>query len=816
MKKGLLIAAIVLGILIMTMVAIPFVFKGKITQKVKALANESINAKVDFTDVDLSLFRSFPQLNIVLKNLSITGVNEFDNIILLSVESLSSSVNLSSLWRSEGLSISAIDLNHPMINLIVNKNGKANWDISKPSTGQKEAEKSDSQIDLEKIEINQASFSYNDEGSPMLFTLQNGKFNIAGEMKGSNSKLDISGQADSIVFEYGGSRYVSNLKATLEGTLQSDFDKMSFTFLENKLLINKLPVEAQGTFVLGEKDYDFDVTFKSPASAFGDFLGFIPEQYQHYLKGVGTKGDLTFDGFVKGIYSDTTYPGFGINLNIANGYLKYPNLPKEVEKVDITANITKPQGDLDLTTIDIKKFDASIAGNLVTANLHVATPVSDPELEGNLKGKIDFASLKQAIPMDSIDIRGMIDAYIDFGGRYSSIEKEEYDKFRTTGTVTLRDFLFTSTSLPQKMEIKSASLGLTPQSISLTSLSGKMGESDFAINGAISNYWSYIMKKGVLTGNMSLKSSYLNINQLMPTSTATDTSNVAGKPFEVPENINFTIQAAVDKALYDKLSITAISGKMIIKNRKVLLDGLNMNMLTGKLLITGAYITSKNEAPDFDFKIDIKDFDLPKAYQSLSTVRHFIPFAGESTGAFNSGFSLTGKLGNDYSPIFSTVNGAGLLSTKNIELIESKLFSEISKYFKKDLFKQVKVSDFTTNFKIVDGGLEISPIHTKIAGQEVSISGKQTVSKNINYRIDFKVNRADVSEEVTKYIGFVPGAENISKYPIGINLGGSFDKPEVKVDLTEAKKLVETEFKKKANTTIQDAAKKFGLDKLFK
>ena len=126
------------------------------------------------------------------------------------------------------------------------------------------------------------------------------------------------------------------------------------------------------------------------------------------------------------------------------------------------------------------------------------------------------------------------------------------------------------------------------------------------------------------------------------------------------------------------------------------------------------------------------------------------------------------------------------------------------------------MNDFATNFKVVNGGLVVSPFNTKVAGQEVTVSGKQSVTKNLDYRIDFKVNKEDVSEEVTKYVGFVPGAENIAKYPIGVNIGGTFDKPDVKIDLSEAKTLVETEFKKKAGSTIQDAVKKLGLDKLFK
>ena len=264
------------------------------------------------------------------------------------------------------------------------------------------------------------------------------------------------------------------------------------------------------------------------------------------------------------------------------------------------------------------------------------------------------------------------------------------------------------------------------------------------------------------------------------------------------------------------MTISGITGKAVIKERKVILDGLSMNMLSGKVVVSGAFATLKGQKPNFDFKMDIRDFDLPTAYQSLSTVRQFLPIASTSTGAFNSNISLSGKLGNDNAPVFSTVNGGGTITTRNIELIGTTLFNEIGKYFRKDMFKQVKVNDFTTNLKVVDGGLEIAPFNTKIAGQDVTMSGKQSVTKNLNYRIDFKVNKEDVSEEVTKYIGFVPGAENISKYPIGVNVGGTFDKPDIKVDLTDAKKLVETEFKKKAGSSIQDAIKKFGLDKLFK
>jgi hypothetical protein len=214
--------------------------------------------------------------------------------------------------------------------------------------------------------------------------------------------------------------------------------------------------------------------------------------------------------------------------------------------------------------------------------------------------------------------------------------------------------------------------------------------------------------------------------------------------------------------------------------------------------------------------MNIKNFDLPSAFKSISTVRYLVPMAGESKGSFDSDLTLSGKLANDYSPIYSTLNGDGLLSTRNIQLAGTALFDEIAKYFRKDMFKQITIGDFTTKFKMTDGGLAVTPFNTKIAGQEVVIQGKQSATKALDYRLDFKVNKGDLSEDVNKYFGFVPGTENIQKLPIGIVINGTMTKPDVKVDLSDAKKLVETEFKKKAGMEIKDAIKNLGLDKLFK
>ncbi len=470
---------------------------------------------------------------------------------------------------------------------------------------------------------------------------------------------------------------------------------------------------------------------------------------------------------------------------------------------------------MDLTNINVEKFGASLAGNPIEASLHVATPVSDPLVKGKLKGKIDFTELKQAIPMDSMDLNGLLEAFIDFDGKYSSIEKEQYQDFKTTGNVTLRNFEYGNPAFTQRVKISNAGMNFNPKTITLTNLTGSMGQSDFSAKGAFSNYWPYVMKKGTLNGDLNLNSKYLDFNVLMPTSQSTAKDTVS-QPFEIPDKVNLTINTAINQLVFDKLNISNVTGKAIVKDKKLILDALNMNMLGGSMVMSGEYNTPAKQLPSFNLKMNVKDFDLPSAFRSVSTIRNLVPLAGESTGAFTTNLAINGKIGKGYTPVFTSLNGDGLLSTKNIEIAGASIFNQIAQYFRKDIFKQVKVGDLTTKFKIVDGGLEVSPFNTKIAGQEVTVSGKQSASKDLNYRLDFKVNKSDLSQDLNKYIGFVPGTENIGLIPVGIQINGTFTKPDVKVDMTDARKLVETEFKKKAGTELKDAVKKLGLDKLFK
>jgi uncharacterized protein involved in outer membrane biogenesis len=814
-KTGLIIVGAMVA-LVLAIVILPLAFEGKIIKKVKQMANESLNAKLDFKKVDVSLFRSFPQLDVRLNDLTITGINEFDGKQLLNVETLSTSFSLSSLWKSDGMTVSEILLQNPMVNLLVTTAGKANWDITQPAAaGKSTGSKSPMKIELTKIRLINASLTYRDESSKMNAGFKEGNFELSGFLKGSDSKLNFMGKADSIALEYDGKKLARGMSLSCEGTLQANFDQMNFRFLDNKFMINRLPLALQGTFVMGDKADQVDLTFQSTGASLDELISFLPQEQQQKLKSTDKSGTLSFSGMVKGTYSELIYPAIKADLKLANGRIKYPSKSLEIASIGVEASLDKPEGILDSMKIKVGKIAASIAGHPVLANLSVITPVSNPILSGQLIGEIDFSSLKQTIPLDSMEIGGLARANIKFSGPTSAIEKGEYDKFQTSGDLSLQDFFYRSPLFPDRLGIQSAHYAFNSKEVTITSMKGKLGQSDFTVDGSFANYWAYLLKDGTIQGNLKLKSGLLDVTQLMTKGTQ-KTDTVHSDPYVLPARIDLTVQASVDRMLYNRMEIKGTTGKLVISDQKLSLDQLTMNLLKGQMVLSGIYSARENVPADFNFKIDIKDFDLPTAYQSLGVVRHFLPIAGNSKGTFLTGLSLNGKLGRDYAPYFETLNGGGQITLKNLELVGNNLFAEIGKYFRKDLFTNVKVNDFSSNIVLTNGALMISPFTTKVANQEVTVSGSQSLALDLNYQFNFKVNKNDLAPDVTGLIGMVPGTENIDKYPIKINVVGNLKKPEVKVDLSEAKDLVAKEFSKKAKSTLQDAAKKFGLENLFK
>lgn len=828
MKRILVILLIVIVVLLGAVLAIPVFFKENILNTAKTTLNKQMDAEVEFADLKLSLFKNFPKVTVELQEVMIKGKEEFAQDTLLNVPRFSATMNLSSLFSSNR-SIEEIVLDNPSLNLVVAESGNVNWDVA-PASDSEEKEsastdnKEEFQLALKNIEVNNAHFVYNDKLAKMRADLEDINMNISGEMFGNTTQLNIGGVVRNLTYSMEGTAYVSNTSLELNTLLDVDFESMLFSIAESELLVNRLPLELSGDVSIPNDTTFMNLQLKTKASDFENFLALVPKDYEEYLKDITTTGSAIISGGVSGYLIDEDYPKIDFQVKVDKGNLKYAEMPEEIKNISAEMLIEKPQGDLDLMKININKAHAEIRNNPVDLTLKISNPVSDPLFDGAFVGKVNLDHLKDALPMDSVNISGIIDANLFAKGRYSDVEAEAYDKIKSDGKVLLNNFVYDSPDLTQQVIIPSGRLDFSPQNINLGNFSLKVGESDFRLSGKVSNYLNYMMKDGVLKGNMQLNSNFVNLNELLrlqvteeETEQDQETQNeedMETLAFDVPENVDIIFRSAIKSAVFNRIPITDIKGEVRAVDKKLVLDGLDMNMLDGKMTMNGSYENTAQNQPLFDFGFDISRFDIPTMYHTVAGFRKLIPGAGNSTGKLSTRLGMKGRLSPQLKLIAATTNGKGSFSTNNVEIKDSPLFNQLSGILKKEKLGNVRIGDFTANLTVEDGSLLLRPFTTKIIGQETKVQGSLNAESLLDMRLDFNVQREMFGPDIQKILAILPGNEKITMLPAGVVLKGPVGDAKVSLDLSATQKAVTDATKDDLKNSLNKLGD--GLKKLFK
>ena len=246
MLKKVLIGFLVFFVLIFGALALtPLLFKDKLIAIAKKEINKSINAKVNFEDVSVSLIKSFPKLHFGLKELDITGIDKFEGVSLAKVDELSAGINLMKYIRERKIEVNSIEIDQPVINAVVLKDSTANFDIMKSSEQTDEASKPFN-LDLQKLEINDAHISYKDEVSETIARFAGLDIDGSGNFSADQFKAATTFQADSAYIEKGGTNYLNNSRISLDANTDIDLKNKVYQIIENTIGINDLKLETKG------------------------------------------------------------------------------------------------------------------------------------------------------------------------------------------------------------------------------------------------------------------------------------------------------------------------------------------------------------------------------------------------------------------------------------------------------------------------------------------------------------------------------------------------------------------------------------------
>ncbi len=466
MKKFLKITGITLLVLLLIAFLIPVLFKKQITELVKKEINKSLTAKVDFTDLSLSLFRHFPKVSIALEDLSVVGTGTFENDTLVAASSIDVSADLFSVIKGENIKVSGIFLESPRIRALVNADGQANWDIVKDSDETPEEEPVDTsasafQLSLKKYEINDGYIYYRDETLGMITEIDGLDHEGSGDFTSDVFTLSTQTQAEAVNFSYAGIPYLANTRTILDADIKIDNAQQVYSFDTDDIQLNNLKLSADGSMgIVNDSTYSMDFRFKTPSNQFRDILSMVPAIYRNDFDKIETSGTAAFEGWVKGQYSPQQLPAYDVKLAVNDGSFKYPDLPKPVKNIQIDLHAQNPDGVFDNTMINLSKGHLEMGQEPFDFRFLLQNPETRQYIDAAIKGQLDLAQVGQFVKLpESTKLAGQVRADAFAKGNMSAIQNQS-GPFSAGGDLQISELFYSAADFPQPIQHGNMSIQL--------------------------------------------------------------------------------------------------------------------------------------------------------------------------------------------------------------------------------------------------------------------------------------------------------------------------------------------------------------------
>lgn len=796
-KKVIKIVLISLLVLIALAFAAPYLFKNQIVNLVKKEINKKINAKVDFKDVNISLFRHFPKVAVGLDELQVIGTGLFAADTLIAAKRLDAALNIMSVIQGTDMTIYSLFVESPRIHVIVNKDGFKNWDIMKPDTVVAATTSGKSfKMALQQYAVHNAYISFKDETAALGTEIFNLNHEGSGDFTSGQFTLKTSTNADAVTVTYGGIAYLSNVKAVADADIQVDNKNNVYSFKTDKISVNDLKINGEGVIKnLAEKGYDMDIKFKSPSTDFKNILSLVPAIYTNDFSKIKTSGTAIFDGFVKGLYNQTNIPAYHVNIEVKNGFFQYPDLPKPLQQINIKAQIDNPDGVTDNTIVNVEKAHFEMDQEPFDIRVLVKKPISNMFVDAAAKGKLDLGKVAQLIKLKAgTKLSGLLNADVFVKGNVKDIEQQKFDQFTAGGTIDLNNFLYVAKDYPTGVKINALATSFTPAMVDIKTLNGQYLSSNFNGSGQINNLLNYMLQGKPLNASLNLNADNINLNNWMGTSADTTTKGPAAAPFAVPANLNILVTTNVDKLQYDKVEITGLSGSLKINDETVTVANVKGNALDGAVMMNGTYSTKVSKTkPGIVLVYNVDKVDVQKTFAAFNTIQVLVPIGKFIAGKLTSQLTLKGKLGENMMPDLTSLTGNG-----NLLLIEGFLskfapLEKIAGTLNIKALEQIAVKDVKTYIEFSNGQVLVKPFTVKVNGIEMEIGGLQGFDQSLDYVINMKVPRAMMGDKGNQLVNNLVSQVNSKGVPIkvgdiinlNVKVGGFFKSPTVQTDLKQ-------------------------------
>lgn len=763
------------GVLVGGVALVPVLFRDQIVERLRGELNERVDATVTFSDVDVSLLSTFPTLTAEVSELAITGKGDFAEVTLLTAKSLGAGIDLVGLVLRREITIESIEVNAPEVHLVVRPDGKANYDIVPEPADGSEAPGEAIAFEIKRLRIHDGTLTY---VTPSVRVIVAGlDHDGRAKISGAVQELSLKTTVDALTARVGGVSYLKKAKASVDVNATVDTDKELLTLHALDVAVHQLALEGTGEIGWAGDGTALDLTLASkeglPVKA---LISAIPNAYAADFEGLTASGTFSLAATIQGELGpdDDDVPSFSATANLQNGAFKYPDLPLGITDLVLDAKVTHPGGNLDKMRIDVPKYGFAAGKSQAKGGVTVTRPMSQPRIDLSLDGRFDLGEIAKAYPIPDVEgVEGLVRATVELEAKGERIEK-------LSGNVDVSDLRYRPANAPP-VHIRTARIVLSPESTTIKELEAQVAESDVSVSGIVSPLTTLLFDDQKVTASVWLKSNRLRVEDFA----SSDDSNAdEGEAFMLPDNVDAKLQFDVGTLTYEDVVLRNFKGTGRLRDRKLFLEGVRADALGGSMKADGTVETPIDAPAKFDIHYAVDQARFVEAFESLPSMRAYVPVAQFLDGRFSTELDASGTLGEDLSPQLKSIGASGVAAA-----VQSKLNSEFKPLAALSeavpvIRKPLDIDSFRTRFKIEDGVVRVSPFTVRARGVSMLVGGTHGLDQEMNYQVSTDVPLDKLSSKLSKEVQVLKlDLSKANMVGVRANLTGSITAPQVSVNV---------------------------------
>lgn len=557
-------------------------------------ANQHLKTKVAVQRISLSLFRTFPHVAITLHEVTLRESIPGSKEPLLQAKQLYFTFNARDLLAGR-YSVREAFLEEGRILLKTLPDGRVNYLVVAPEVDPKTTVKFN--FHLQKITLKNVTVRYANQRQQQFYGFRVHQGQAALRVTDEKIAINATGKARVQALQIEGSEYFKNRDIGWQTSLTVNRRTSQIWLQPSEVNVAAARYQVAGTAHYAGST-TLNLTFTGKNTTLPALLALLPAKFSQPFGHYQSRGNVYFNGTVKGVTSGKSNPQVLVQFGCRNVSFYDPRTKQQLKDLSLTGRFSNGARQNSFTSVlELKQVRGRLKNKPFTGSI-IYQNFRDPFLRVKLKADVEVAQLLAVLPVPGLtggSGRAVIDMAI--AGKLRSFRAQSgAEPVVSAGEISLRNVSLRVKNYPPLFHQLTGHFTFRQSDLVVTDFKGKLGQSDFLLNGYFKNVLGWLFLSGQkLRVEADFGADLLDFNQLLRENPGVTSQSLsaarrpatAAYKLTLSPNLDFTVNATVRRLQFRRFKGKNMHGTLRLKNQVLSSPALAVQLMGGRLAVNG-------------------------------------------------------------------------------------------------------------------------------------------------------------------------------------------------------------------------------------